>query len=296
MKTVRYQNPETRQVHLGLVVAGNVYSITRQVPEWTDPVPMWHALRALGLAVEVAAEKLCQGPRIPWTELEHSGLLLPPVASQEVWAAGVTYERSRDARNAETKLQDSVYDRVYAAQRPELFFKATGVRVVATGQSLGLRSDSQWMVPEPELTLVISAAGDILGWTVGNDLSSRDIEGENPLYLPQAKMFAGSCALGPVLLWNTGAENPLEWTMDLVIRRNSQVAFQGTVALTQFRRSFGELVAYLRRDNPVADGTALMTGTGIVPPDDFTLAPGDVIEVSVEAIGTLRNTVGASRN
>ena len=294
MKTVRYQDPQTRQIQLGLVDAESVYSITRQVPEWTDPVPMWHVLRALGLSVDETVEKLRQGTAIPWAELEHAGLLLPPVECKEVWAAGVTYERSREARNAETKLQDSVYDRVYTAQRPELFFKATQERVVAPGHNLGLRSDSQWMVPEPELTLVISSMGDILGWTVGNDLSSRDIEGENPLYLPQAKVFAGSCSLGPVLLWNTGVENPREWTIDLVIRRNGQAAFRGTVALTQFRRSFEELVAYLRRDNPVADGTALMTGTGIVPPDNFTLTPGDVIEVSVDAIGTLRNWVGAS--
>lgn len=293
VKTLRYFDPESGQVQLGLVREGNVYSITRQVPDWTDPLPMWRALRALSIPTLEAAEKLAQGPTVAYETLQQEGLLLPPVAAKEVWAAGVTYERSREARNAETQLQDSVYDRVYAAERPELFFKATGERVTAPGQALYLRSDSWWMVPEPELSLVVTGGGAVIGWTVGNDLSSRDIEGQNPLYLPQAKVFRGSCSVGPVLLWNTGAENPREWTIDMSIRRGDRPVFSGSVALSQFKRRFEDLVAYLLRDNPIPDGTVLMTGTGIVPPNDFTLEAGDVVEISVSGIGILRNPIHA---
>lgn len=293
IRTVRYWDPQTHAVHLGLLQDGQVYSITRRVPAFTDPLPVWYALRALGLSVEEGFARLADGaqPVASYEELAAQSALLPPVDAREVWAAGVTYERSRQARNAETKLQDSVYDRVYEAARPEIFFKATRERVIAPGQPLGLRSDSSWMVPEPELSLVLTAAGDIVGWTLGDDLSSRDIEGENPLYLPQAKVFSRSCSFGPVLLWNTGAENPARWTLTLTIRRGGDIAFQGSVSLQQLRRPFEELVAYLRRDNPVPDGTVLMTGTGIVPPDEFTLQPGDTVDIELPEIGVLRNPI-----
>ncbi|WAH36732.1 fumarylacetoacetate hydrolase family protein [Alicyclobacillus dauci] len=293
MKTIRYSNPADNRVELGILHGDDVFSVTHQVPSWTDPVPMWHALRALGITAAEAEAQLSTGPCLSFADLERQGRLLPPVVSPEVWASGVTYERSREARNAETQIKDSVYDRVYVAERPELFFKATYDRVVAPGHPVALRSDSQWMVPEPELCIVISAAGDLIGWTVGNDLSSRDIEGENPLYLPQAKVFARSCSFGPVLLWNTGEQRPEEWDIELTIARDGVIAFQGSVSFSQFRRSFATLIEYLRRDNPIQDGTVLMTGTGIVPPDEFTLANGDVVEIFIDAVGMLRNPVEA---
>ncbi|MCL6443397.1 MAG: fumarylacetoacetate hydrolase family protein [Alicyclobacillus sp.] len=290
MRTIRFRDDQGR-VHLGILNEDAVYSVTQRVPSWTDPVQMWYALHALGVTPAVAAERLCVGQPWSYAELEALGRLLPPVAAPEVWAAGVTYERSLEARNVETQIKDSVYDKVYTAERPELFFKATYDRVVAPGGQMRVRSDSHWMVPEPELSLVVSAAGDLVGWTIGNDLSSRDIEGENPLYLPQAKVFHGSCSFGPVLLWNTGNEQPSTWTITLTIVRDGSAVYHGSVPFAKFRRTFNELIAYLLRDNPIQDGTVLMTGTGIVPPDDFTLAPGDLMEIAVEQIGTLRNRI-----
>ncbi|GMA58752.1 hypothetical protein GCM10025858_32550 [Alicyclobacillus sacchari] len=217
------------------------------------------------------------------------------MTAPEVWASGVTYERSRVARNAETQLQDSVYDRVYNAPRPELFFKATAERLVPPGQSLKLRSDSTWMVPEPELCLVLSREGDVIGYTIGNDLSSRDIEGENPLYLPQAKIFAASCSLGPALLWSDPTVEPLAWEIDMRIERAGQTVFAGSISLTQLRRPLSQLIRFLLRDNPIFDGTALMTGTGIVPPDEFTLQPDDIVAIEVQAIGQLVNPISTQR-
>ncbi|KPV40809.1 fumarylacetoacetate hydrolase family protein [Alicyclobacillus ferrooxydans] len=292
MKTIRYLDPQSRQVQLGIVERDEVYSVTRQVPQWTDPLPMWYAFRALGVSPDAGAQRFLQGSSLSFASLEEEGLLLPPVHSEEVWAAGVTYERSRAARNAETKITDSVYDRVYEAERPELFFKATAQRVVPPGQELGLRCDSTWMVPEPELSLVLSRGGEIVGWTVGNDLSSRDIEGDNPLYLPQAKVFHRSCSFGPVLLWNSDeVSDPASWNIQLQIERGGTVVYSDVVSFGQFRRSFKELIGYLRRDNPIPDGTVLMTGTGLVPPDDFTLQPGDDIKIRIDAIGILHNPI-----
>ncbi len=216
--------------------------------------------------------------------------LLAPIGSQEVWAAGVTYFRSRTARMEESKDAGggSFYDRVYAAERPEIFFKATPQRVAHPGQAMHLRSDSKWMVPEPELTLAINAAGDILGATVGNDLSCRDIEGENPLYLPQAKCFKLCAALGPCLLV-APAPLPPETAIRLEIRRSETVAFAGETTLAQLKRTPQELAGFLYRDNSFPTGAYLMTGTGIVPGDDFTLQPGDEMRISIDGIGTLVN-------
>ncbi|GGJ12137.1 hypothetical protein GCM10010885_21910 [Alicyclobacillus cellulosilyticus] len=294
IRTIRFLHPVTRTPHLGWLRGDEVVSLTSAVPEWTDPLAPWRALRALGIAAEAGLAKVAERAlRVRWQDLVDGRLLLPPVAAEEVWAAGVTYERSRVARNAETKLQESVYDRVYEAERPELFFKATGRRVVPPLAPLGLRQDSRWMVPEPELAVAITASGEIVGWTLGNDLSSRDIEGENPLYLPQAKVFARSCSYGPALLWNTGAQDPRSWQMEMVIWRQGQAVYRGAVPIRQMRRSAEELIAYLLRDNPILDGTVLFTGTGIVPPDDFTLQPGDVVDITVDEIGTLRNPIVA---
>ena len=217
--------------------------------------------------------------------------ILAPVVSQEVWAAGVTYYRSRSARIAESKDAGggNFYDRVYAAERPELFFKATGRRVVGPGCSVRIRSDAKWSVPEPELTLLISPAGAIVGYTIGNDMSSRDIEGENPLYLPQAKIYDGSCALGPCILLS--AELPKKTAIQLEIAREGKTVFTGSTTLAELKRDPKELAKFLFRDNSFPQGVFLMTGTGIVPEDNFTLASGDVIGIGIDGIGTLKNYV-----
>ena len=216
--------------------------------------------------------------------------LRAPIGSQEVWAAGVTYFRSRTARIEESPQGGDFYDRVYSADRPELFFKASPHRVVGPQQPLRLRNDSRWMVPEPELALCVNARGRIFGYTVGNDLSSRDIEGANPLYLPQAKVFDGCCGLGPCLLLS---EEPLpaETEIALAIERSGEIVFQETARLEQMRRSPEELVAYLFRDNSFPPGCFLLTGTGIVPPSDFSLRSGDRVRISIAPIGTLENPV-----
>lgn len=291
MKTVRYRDPATGEAQLGILRGDLVFSVTREVPEWTCPAAFWRTLRALGLDAEAAGVSLCRGEPLSFEALRAARRLLPPVAAPEVWAAGVTYERSREARNAETQIKYSVYDRVYEAERPELFFKSTYARLVPPEHEMSLRADSNWMVPEPELSLALSADGEIIGYTAGNDLSSRDIEGANPLYLPQAKVFARSCSLGPVLLWNTPGVEPDGWNIELHIARDGATVFLGSVPFSQFRRRLSDLIAYLRRDNPIPDGTVLMTGTGIVPPDTFTLRPGDIVDIAIEPIGVLSNPI-----
>ncbi len=218
--------------------------------------------------------------------------LAAPIRSQEVWAAGVTYLRSRTARMEESKDSGggSFYDRVYHADRPELFFKATPHRVAASGTPVRIRGDSKWNVPEPELTLALNKHGKIFGYTIGNDMSSRDIEGENPLYLPQAKVYDRSAALGPCLLV-TGDALPRETRIAIEIRRGGAAVFAGATEISQIKRGFTELAGFLFRDNAFPHGTYLMTGTGVVPPDSFTLASGDEIRITIEPIGTLVNPV-----
>jgi 2-dehydro-3-deoxy-D-arabinonate dehydratase len=215
-----------------------------------------------------------------------------PIGSQEVWAAGVTYLRSRTARMEESKDAGggTFYDKVYHAERPELFFKGTPHRVAAPGSPVRIRGDSKWNVPEPELTLAINAHGRIFGYTVGNDMSSRDIEGENPLYLPQAKVYDKSTALGPCLLV-TDQSLPTTTTIAIEIRRGGTSVFSGSTKIDQIKRSFTELAGFLFRDNSFPNGTYLLTGTGIVPPDAFTLNSGDEIRITIEPIGTLVNPV-----
>jgi 2-dehydro-3-deoxy-D-arabinonate dehydratase len=222
----------------------------------------------------------------------HASELLAPIGQQEVWAAGVTYFRSRGARMEEAKDAGggSFYDRVYSAERPELFFKSTASRTVGTGGKVRIRADAHWSVPEPELTLVVSPGGKITGYTIGNDMSSRDIEGENPLYLPQAKVYNGSCALGPGILVSQGPL-PHSTEISIEILRHGRIEFSGSVALTELKRDPKTLVEYLLRDNAFPDGCFLMTGTGIVPPSSFSLASGDRIRITIEPIGTLENEV-----
>jgi 2-dehydro-3-deoxy-D-arabinonate dehydratase len=218
--------------------------------------------------------------------------ILPPIVSQEVWAAGVTYYRSRTARIEESHDAGGgdFYDRVYTAERPELFFKATAHRVAGHGGTVRIRRDSHWNVPEPELALVVTRGGKIVGYTVGNDMSSRDIEGANPLYLPQAKVYDRSCALGPCVLV-VDEMLPAATEIELHIRRAGETVFAGETTLAQLKRTPESLVEFLFRDNSFPQGCFLLTGTGIVPPDDFTLQPGDEISITIESIGTLVNVV-----
>jgi 2-dehydro-3-deoxy-D-arabinonate dehydratase len=216
--------------------------------------------------------------------------LLAPVQGQEVWAAGVTYERSRIARNEESGGHD-FYDRVYAAERPELFFKAAPGRVRGPGGLIGVRADSGWDVPEPELALVVSAAGEIVAYTIGNDVSSRSIEGENPLYLPQAKVYRGSCALGPCLVPVAEAPPPEDMEISLLIVRHGAQVFAGTTRVAQLHRSPAELVRWLFRAQDFPAGVVLLTGTSIVPAQEFTLQEGDEVRIAITGLGELVNTV-----
>jgi 2-dehydro-3-deoxy-D-arabinonate dehydratase len=213
-----------------------------------------------------------------------------PVEPPEVWCAGVTYARSRDARVEESTVKD-VYTMVYDAERPELFMKDAGCRrTVGPGEPIGVRGDSGWDVPEPEVGVVLGPNGTLAGLTIGNDVSSRSIEGENPLYIAQAKTFAGACAIGPAIFEPEDWEAPLEIRMRIVDGGGREL-FAGETSTAKMRRSFAELVQWLLRDNPVPVGSVLLTGTGLVPPDDFTLEPGHTVEITVPEIGTLRNPV-----
>jgi len=217
------------------------------------------------------------------------GTLLAPVESQEVWGAGVTYERSRDGR-IEESTEGGVYDRIYVARRPEVFFKAAASRVVGPGQPIGVRADSPWNAPEPELGLVLNAGGEIFGYVVGNDVSSRSIEGENPLYLPQAKIYDRSCALGPgiVPVWAAPA---LPFDITCRVERRDEVAFAGRTSTVSLTRRFSELAAWLTAALTFPVGAVLLTGTGIVPDESFSLRPGDVVTIDVAGLGTLTNPV-----
>ncbi|MDA8745311.1 fumarylacetoacetate hydrolase family protein [Rubripirellula amarantea] len=217
--------------------------------------------------------------------------LLPPIDNQEVWAAGVTYKRSQTARMEESEAAASCYDRVYQADRPELFFKAPAYRVSGHGQPLRIREDATWNVPEPEVTLVLSPELKIVGLTVGNDMSSRDIEGENPLYLPQAKCYDQSAGLGPWITLYNELPPASKITVELKIERNGKTVFNQQTAASEMARSFDDLVGWLGRDMTFPGGAFLMTGTGIVPSSDFTLERGDVIDITIGGVGTLSNTV-----
>ena len=218
------------------------------------------------------------------------GRLLAPIeASQEVWASGVTYQRSREARRAESAVGD-VYDRVYAAERPELFFKANGWRVVAHQEPLRIRADSSWNVPEPEMTLVTNRLGEIVGYTAGNDMSSRSIEGENPLYLPQAKVYNASCSLGPAIHL-LDAEQLADLPIAIVIERDGRPVFEANTRTSNMNRRLDELVAYLYRELSFPQGAFLLTGTGVVPPEQFTLTQGDSVTITVGEL-TLANPIG----
>jgi 2-dehydro-3-deoxy-D-arabinonate dehydratase len=226
-------------------------------------------------------------PRLSLSEVT----LVAPADHQEIWAAGVTYLRSKRARMEESDFSANAYDRVYEADRPELFFKCMPGKVVGPNQPVGIRKDAHWNVPEPELVLVLNSGGTVAGYTIGNDMSSRDIEGENTLYLPQAKVYSRSCAVGPWIVVGPAEAEARTWKIELKIRREGHLVFQGETQVSQIKRTFSGLAGYLFKSQHFPHGTMLLTGTGIVPPDGFTLEEGDRVRIGISGIGVLENPV-----
>jgi 2-dehydro-3-deoxy-D-arabinonate dehydratase len=248
---------------------------------------MTDLLERLDLADELSRLSTAGLAQHPLSDVQ----LLAPVESQEVWAAGVTYLRSKEARMVESEFSATAYDRVYDAARPEIFFKSLAEKVVATGEPVGIRSDAHWNVPEPELALVINSSGKIVGFTIANDMSSRDIEGENLLYLPQAKIYTSSCAVGPWIVVGKTEEDARQWSIHLEILRGGKAVFTGETQAGKIKRPFNELVEYLFRSQRFPHGALLSTGAGVVPPDSFTLSAGDSVRITISGIGTLENSV-----
>lgn len=281
-------------VRIGIQRADLIYDITHRVP--TVGAWLQSSIGNLQATVDQLARDADNAYQIyPVTMFDHEPSpdvphWLAPVDEQDVWAAGVTYERSREARQEEAQDGGDLYRRVYDAKRPELFFKAKGTWVVGHRGAVGIRSDATWNVPEPELTLVMNPKLEVVGMTIGNDMSSRDIEGENPLYLPQAKIYTASCALGPGILLQPVHEFPYS-DIFLEILRGNTVTFSGKVNTEKIRRRPQELLAYLGHSLNFPQGAALMTGTGIVPPGGFTLSEGDKVRITIEGIGELINEV-----
>lgn len=237
-----------------------------------------------GLLTQLSGQN---APAVSLADIE----LLAPVDAQEVWAAGVTYLRSKKARMEESEFSANAYDRVYEARRPELFFKSLPHKVVGPGAAVGIRQDARWNVPEPELALVLNSGGRLVGYTIGNDMSARDIEGENLLYLPQAKVYDRSCALGPWIVVGPTEPEARTWTIRLEIERAGQVVFAGETSVGQIKRGFDELAHFLLRSQRFPHGAVLLTGTGVVPPEDFTLQAGDRVRIGISGIGMLENAV-----
>ena len=280
MKLCRFKN-QSGEIRIGRAVdeqtiadltAGGIESITELLED------------AEGAA---RVEALGELPTLPMTEVT----LLTPVEGQEVWAAGVTYLRSKTARMEESDFSANAYDLVYEANRPEIFFKSLPEKVAEPGADVGIRADSKWNVPEPELVLVVNSRKELVGYTIGNDMSSRDIEGENLLYLPQAKVYDRSCAVGPWLVMGANETEVREWTIGVEIAREEETIFSGETSINNIKRTFDELIDYLCRSQTFPQGVMLLTGTGVVPDDDFTLATNDVIRVTISGIGTLENRV-----
>jgi 2-dehydro-3-deoxy-D-arabinonate dehydratase len=277
----RFTHADER-VRIGLVTNGAVTDLTPAGV--TSLQPLLESREPLAEIDRLAGDRL---PRHAISDVR----LAAPVERQEIWAAGVTYLRSRTARMEESDFSATAYDKVYSAERPEIFFKSLAEKVVPTGQPVGIRRDARWSVPEPELALVINSRGTIVGHTIGNDMSSRDIEGENLLYLPQAKMYGRSCALGPWIVLGTSESDAREWPIRLEIRRNGQPVFAGDTSVSKIVRTFPDLAAFLFRSQVFPNGAVLLTGTGIVPPDEFTLQEADVVTIEIPAIGVLQNPV-----
>jgi len=270
------------EVRVGLVESGSIRDLTPAGVHRLDDL-----LERADLDKELSRLRGSALPQWPVADVR----LLTPVESQEVWAAGVTYLRSKQARMEESDFSARAYDHVYEAARPEIFFKATSDKVVGPGEAVGIRRDARWSVPEPELALIINSSGTVVGFTIGNDMSSRDIEGENLLYLPQAKIYARSCAVGPWIVVGAHEDDARQWTIRLEIDRGGQTVFAGDTRVDQIKRTFKELVEYLFRSQAFPRGAMLLTGAGIVPPDSFTLADGDRVRITISGIGTLENPV-----
>tara|TARA_B100000676_G_scaffold163813_1_gene161067 strand:+ start:432 stop:1280 length:849 start_codon:yes stop_codon:yes gene_type:complete len=235
----------------------------------------------------LAQAEAAEAPSVPLAEVS----LLTPVERQEVWAAGVTYLRSKKARMEESDFSANAYDQVYDAPRPEIFFKSLPEKVVHPGEPVGIRADATWNVPEPELTLVVNSRKELVGVSIGNDMSSRDIEGENLLYLPQAKMYERACAIGPCIVTGADEATIRQWTIGVEIIRGGETVFSGETSINNIKRTFDELLDYLGRSQSFPHGAMLLTGTGVVPGDEFTLAAEDRIRITVSGIGTLENPV-----
>lgn len=281
-KLCRFLNAKS-QIRIGLIQADNtVADLTAAGIELLTPL-----LESDDLIERLSGLAQSDIPSRPLSEVK----LLSPAERQEVWAAGVTYLRSKKARMDESEFSASAYDRVYDADRPEIFFKSLPEKTVPTGEEVGIRRDAKWNVPEPELALVVNSRGGIVGCTIGNDMSSRDIEGENLLYLPQAKMYDRACALGPCVVVGANEQAIRSWTIGVEIARDGNVVFAGETKIEQIKRSFKELVGFLCRSQTFPHGAVLLTGTGVVPNDDFTLQAKDVISIKVSGIGTLVNSV-----
>ena len=283
MKLCRFTAATSPDVRIGLIAHPDV------VLDLTDAGirRMQDLIERRGLAGELTRLSQAGLPAHPLDSLR----LLTPVESQEVWAAGVTYLRSKQARMEESAFSATAYDRVYEAARPEIFFKSLPDKVVSPGEPVGIRTDARWNVPEPELALVINSMGNIVGFTIGNDMSSRDIEGENLLYLPQAKIYAASCAVGPWIVVGPSEDDARQWSIRLEIRRGGDVVFAGDTRAGQIKRPFNELIEYLFRSQQFPNGAVLLTGAGVVPPDSFTLEARDSVRISISGIGTLENPV-----
>ncbi|MBU8879898.1 fumarylacetoacetate hydrolase family protein [Bacillus sp. FJAT-29790] len=286
MRIIRYVNGH----NLKQLAAVSVDNIVFDLP-YPDFMSLVYYARENGKsALQVVSEEVSKSKSEKKLEQVK---LTTPIDAPEVWAAGVTYEKSKEARNYEAtngKLDSKTfYDKVYDAERPEIFIKSTAARTVGPNDPVYLRSDSNWQIPEPELGLVIDKEGTVLGYIAGNDMSCRDIEGENPLYLPQAKIWKNSCSIGPAILLKDAVEDPYELKIICRIYRNDEKVFDGEAKVKQLKRTLNELVDYLIRDNDIFDGTVLMTGTCVVPPNEFTLNDNDVIEIEIPEIGILRN-------
>jgi 2-dehydro-3-deoxy-D-arabinonate dehydratase len=289
MRIIRYIN-ENQTIKLAALTNDSaIYDLP-----YTDFLELIQKAEATGkncleLVLNVISDSL------PIKENLESLKLTVPINSPEVWASGVTYLKSRNARNYETfedkENIDSYYDKVYVAERPELFIKSTNLRTIGPDKHVYLRSDSNWQIPEPELGLVIDRSGKILGYTIGNDMSSRDIEGENPLYLPQAKIWKHSCSIGPAIRLVETIDAPYGFSITCRIFRNGAKVFEDSASTSQLKRKYEELISFLLRDNEIFDGTILLTGTCIVPEDDFTLEDGDRVEIEIPGIGVLDNSV-----
>lgn len=284
MHIIRYTS-SSGAVALGVLQNGQL------IGHFPPDVELHHLLRRSADELRTQIEKSTQLGRTPNAV---SSLLAPIDGDTEVWAAGVTYKRSEEARKEESGTPD-IYAKVYSAQRPELFFKANPRRVSGPDAPISIRTDSTWDVPEPELALVINASAEIIGYTIGNDMSSRSIEGENPLYLPQAKIYANCCALGPVITPAWEIANPYNLTIGLSIERDGQVYWQGETSTSELKRRFEELVSYLFLENDFPDGVMLCTGTALVPERHFTLQSGDIVQITIDQLGILRNPVARGK-